>query len=83
MVVIRATIPGDEGEKEVTAPLTGYADRVSVRAGETISFKVSNAEADCSSAMMIAFAVDTHVSVMSSAAEGRFRDFRPSPNPEA
>jgi N,N-dimethylformamidase len=26
----------------VTAPLTGYADRVSVRAGEKISFKVSS-----------------------------------------
>jgi N,N-dimethylformamidase len=27
----------------VTAPLTGYANRISVRAGETISFKVSSA----------------------------------------
>jgi N,N-dimethylformamidase len=26
----------------VTAPLTGYADRISVRAGETIAFKVSS-----------------------------------------
>src|SRR6202008_1182054 len=41
-VVIRATISSDEGGKEVTAPLTGYADRISVRAGEKISFKVSS-----------------------------------------
>jgi N,N-dimethylformamidase len=26
----------------VTAPLTGYADRISVRTGETIAFKVSS-----------------------------------------
>src|SRR5262252_4844529 len=42
VAVIRATISSDEGEKEVTAPLTGYADRISVRAGEKISFKVSS-----------------------------------------
>src|SRR5215470_9380123 len=32
-----------KGETNVTAPLIGYADRVSVRAGEKISFKVSSA----------------------------------------
>src|SRR5262249_42361138 len=42
VVVIRATIKTDEGETNVAAPLTGYADRISVRAGEKISFKVSS-----------------------------------------
>jgi N,N-dimethylformamidase len=40
--VRRLCISGKKGETIVTAPLTGYANRVSVRAGETISFKVSS-----------------------------------------
>ena len=38
-----ATISSALGETNVTAPLTGYADRISVRAGEKIAFKVSSA----------------------------------------
>ena len=37
----------------MTAPLTGYADRISVRAGETISFKVSSAGPGPYSAMLV------------------------------
>jgi N,N-dimethylformamidase len=37
----------------VTAPLTGYADRISVRAGETISFKISSAGPGPYSAMLV------------------------------
>ena len=37
----------------MTAPLTGYADRISVRAGEKISFKVSSAGPGPYSAMLV------------------------------
>jgi len=37
----------------VTAPLTGYADRISVRAGETITFKVSSAGPAPYNAMLV------------------------------
>lgn len=37
----------------MTAPLTGYANRISVRAGETISFKVSSVGPGPYSAMLV------------------------------
>ncbi len=37
----------------MTAPLTGYADRISVRAGETIAFKVSSAGPAPYNAMLV------------------------------
>jgi N,N-dimethylformamidase len=37
----------------VTAPLTGYADRISVRAGEKISFKVSSVGPGPYNAMLV------------------------------
>ena len=37
----------------MTAPLTGYADRISVRAGEKISFKVSSAGPGPYNAMLV------------------------------
>ena len=40
---LRSTISSTQGETNVTAPLTGYADRISVRAGEKIAFKISSA----------------------------------------
>ena len=37
----------------MTAPLTGYADRISVRAGEKIAFKVSSAGPGPYNAMLV------------------------------
>src|SRR5215470_8634324 len=42
-----------KGETNVTAPLIGYADRISVRAGEKIAFKVSSVGPGPFSAMLV------------------------------
>src|SRR5258708_34778060 len=53
VIAVRATIAAIEGEIKVTAPLIGYADRVSVRAGEKIAFKVSSVGPTPYNAMLV------------------------------
>src|SRR5471030_2557475 len=48
-----ATISPSSRETNVTAPLIGYADRISVRAGQKIAFKVSSTAAEPYNASLI------------------------------